>query len=717
MTKVTIFGRSLGAYFGRRRAGRLLAAGREAEGRGDLAGACEHYRAAARAAGGRSAAAYLHLGVALEALGEVEAAFEAFAAALASDPSNPDAHYNLGRARFARGDLQAAEQDLRAALAGRPEFPEALAVLGMLYHRRELWDEAAALLARAAAANPRDALSRSWLGSLLVDQGRWADAARYLNEALALDPHLALAHLASGNLHAADRNYAEATACYRRALALEPGNVQAHLNLANALAYLGETAEARACCDAALALDPENAAARWIRAMAGIPAVRASSEALGETRRRFREELEALDRWFDGRRAAEGHRVVGIQQPFWLAYQDADNVEMLRIYGRLCTRLMGAWQERVGRAPPPRSGGPLRVAVVSQYFRRHAVWEALVRGWFQELDRDRFELHAFHLGSTQDAETAFARSRAAQFHQGPRPLHLWIESIQRAQPHVILYPEIGMDPMTLKLASLRLAPLQAGTWGHPETTGLPTIDCFLSAQALEPEAAQAHYTEKLVALPGLGCCVASAPETPASAALPDLPEGVPLLLCPGTAHKYAPEHDGVFPAIARALGDCCLVFFASRPVELSQKLRQRLDAAFARAGLEPRRFVRFLPWLPRPEFHALVRQADAMLDTIGFSGFNTALQAIGGGLPVVGYEGRFLRGRLASGALRHIGMGELVATGEREYVELAVSLATDRERRARLRRSLEAARPRLYHDTAPIRALEDVLAGYSSVSR
>ena len=68
-----------------------------------------------------------------------------------------------------------------------------------------------------------------------------------------------------------------------------------------------------------------------------------------------------------------------------------------------------------------------------------------------------------------------------------------------------------MDPMTAKLASLRLAPRQAAGWGHPETTGLPTMDFYLSAQGFEPEGAQAHYAERLLALPNLGCHLERAP--------------------------------------------------------------------------------------------------------------------------------------------------------------------------------------------------------------
>lgn len=710
-------------FTGRGRAERLLSEGRAAEARGDFEAARQRYRAASAAAP-RSAAPHLHLGVLLEARGDGDGAFACFRAALAAEPGSPFARYNLGKARFMRGETEGAEADLCAALAARPEFAEAHAVLGILYCGQERWDEAAAALSRAAAQNPADAVSRSWLGSLLVERGRREEARRYLGEALALAPGLAHAHVGLGNMHATERDYAAAATCYRRAVTLDPGDVQAHVNLASALAYMGESKQARDCCDAALALDPENAAARWIRVMAAIPAVRDASEDLATLRARFREELRGLAQWFASGRAVHGHRAVGIQQPFWLAYQDADNVELLQTYGRLCAGLMSAWQARAGLGPlPPESGGALRIAVISQYFRRHAVWDAMVRGWFEALDRSRFELHAFHLGTLRDEETEFAQARAARFHQGPRTLTAWVEALRATRPHAILYPELGMDPMTLKLASLRLAPLQIASWGHPETTGLPTIDFFLSARALEPDAPQAHYAEELVLLPGPGCLLEPEPAPQVCTAAPDwdLPADAPLLLCPGTPYKYAPEHDLVLTAIARTLGRCCLVFFTSRQTALAAKLRHRLEGHFAREGLELDRFARFLPWLPRAEFHALMRRADAMLDTIGFSGFNTALQAIGCGLPVVGYEGRFLRGRLASGLLRYIGMGELVAGDTATYVDLAVRLARDASYRDEVRQRLERGRHVLYGDAAPVRALErfleNALAGYSSDSR
>ena len=162
--------------------------------------------------------------------------------------------------------------------------------------------------------------------------------------------------------------------------------------------------------------------------------------------------------------------------------------------------------------------------------------------------------------------------------------------------------------------------------------------------------------------------------------------------------------------IAHRLGRCRLVFFEYRTRALSAALRTRLAAAFNRRGLDFERCAVFVPWQSRAAFLGLLRAADVFLDTLGFSGFNTAQQAVECGLPIVTREGRFLRGRLASGILKRIGLPELVAADEEQYVALAVRLAQDADYREDVRRRIAAGRPMLFEDTAPVRALEDFLA-------
>jgi predicted O-linked N-acetylglucosamine transferase (SPINDLY family) len=101
-----------------------------------------------------------------------------------------------------------------------------------------------------------------------------------------------------------------------------------------------------------------------------------------------------------------------------------------------------------------------------------------------------------------------------------------------------------------------------------------------------------------------------------------------------------------------------------------------------------------------------MQRAHLLLDTLGFSGFNTAIQSIECGLPVVAREGEFMRGRLASGILRHIGMDALVATSDEAFVDSTVALTRDSARRNALRDEMIRQRGALFGDTAPVRALE-----------
>ena len=60
-----------------------------------------------------------------------------------------------------------------------------------------------------------------------------------------------------------------------------------------------------------------------------------------------------------------------------------------------------------------------------------------------------------------------------------------------------------MNSETYMLACCRLAPIQMNTWGHSETSGIDTLDYFMSSRYYETETAQDNYTEKLIRLDSL----------------------------------------------------------------------------------------------------------------------------------------------------------------------------------------------------------------------
>jgi protein O-GlcNAc transferase len=677
--------------------------------KGDLAQSRDALRQAVRLRP-ESASAHNSLGNVLSKLGDTVGARASLEQALALRPDSADAHNNLGSLLHGQGEPKAAAAHYRQALALKPDYAVAQFNLGNLLREQGQAEEAETYYKGALTLNPGLDAAHTNLGNLYREQGRLKEALAHHEEAARLLPGDAALQLSLGHLLHLLGRYPEAQAAFEKALALDPASAEAAFGLGIVLVGLGRQEQAVARFDKALTLDPEMLAARWALTIAQVPAVYSSAPEVGARRASFAARLAELEAWLDARTVPDADRAVGAIQPFLLAYQEESNRDLLGRYGALCARLMADWQKShpVRAIAQPANKARLRVGIVSAQIYEHSVWSAIVKGWLAHLDRARFELHLFHLGTQADGETAYARSQATRFDQGPRTLEQWTDLLAARQLDALIYPEVGMDTMTVRLASLRLAPVQAASWGHPETTGLPTIDFYLSGEALEPPQGQANYTERLIALPHLGCAYTPyrGPAVP-----PDLaplgaePHG-PVMICPGTPIKYTPANDAPLVEIARRLGRCRLVFFThQRLPHLSERVRARLAAAFESAGLDPDAFIVSLPWQPRPAFYGLMQRADVYLDTIGFSGFNTAMQALECALPVVAREGRFLRGRLASGPMRQAGLSELVAESDEDYVEIAVRLARDVAYRKELRTRIAAARVPLYDDLAPVRAL------------
>lgn len=655
----------------------------------------------------------LHLlGVLAHEEGDYDQAARMISRSLDIRPANAHAHFNLGRVRQAQGRADEALCCYGRALAHDPAHHDALTALASLHCARGEWRQAADAYRRILEHHPQSPEALCDLGTALKGLGRLAEALDCYRRARALDPKCFNAHY---NLAIAERDEGRLEAAvtdFRHALAVAPDRPEVHYALGHVLHELERQPEAVACFRRAVELDPSHAQARWSIAMAQLHAVYAAADDVSVCRTRFSEELAVLEAWVENERSDGRYVAVGSDQPFALAYQEENNRDLLARYGALCARLMAEWADREALPAPRRgTGRPLRVGIVSAHFRRHSVWSAIARGWFAELDPRRFALYAFDLGTTQDEETAFAKARAAYFAAAPRSLRQWVRDIGACEPDVLVYPEVGMDSMTIRLASLRLAPVQIASWGHPETTGLPTMDYFLSAADLEPDDAQAHYTERLIMLPHLGCHFSApsvSPEQPDIARAGLDPEQ-PLLVCPGVPFKYDPRHDRVLCEIAHRLGRCQFVFFSHWNRALSDRLAVRLQRAFSASGLDPRRFVHFLPWQPAPAFHGWLGRADVFLDTIGFSGFNTALHAVECGLPIVTREGRFMRGRLASGILKRLALDELVASEETTYVDLVVKLVMDTAYRQSVAKRMRSGRAALYEDSTSVRALEEFL--------
>ena len=677
---------------------------------------------------GQVASFHNNLGNALEAQGRYAEAVAAYRRALALKPRYAEAHFNIGVALQAQGNLAGAAEAYRETLQLVPHHAKAHNNLANIRQWQGLLREAVASYRAAITHAPRYAEAHSNLGNVLRALGELNEAVSLQRQALVLSPDNAEAHNNLGITLLEQGNVEEGISALRRALDLKPAYTEARHNLANALKDQGESEAAAEEFRQALSFNPDDAQARLGLGIVTIPILAGDVAESANACEEFSHSLDALSAWshaHPGMLAA----AVGSNQPFYLAYRPADVTALLSRYGDLvCAvtasaapglqpewRAMSPEQSARRRSSGLQSADRIRIGVLSSHVRRrHPVWEVILRGILTHIDRRRFEVFLYHPSPIRDTETEWAERSVDRFVQGPYRTDVWRELVARDSPDVMFYPEVGMDPVTCALATLRLAPVQIASWGHPVTTGLPSIDVFVSGALLEGGGAARHYREKLVCLPGTGVCTEARPLTSQpwrdSARTRDT---VRFALCQQPM-KFEPADDDLLVQIAQASGRCELwLLSAPRLGWATARLHERLAARFRAQGLNPEAQLRVQPWLPGEQFAQFLDDIDVYLDCPAFSGYSTAWKAIHRGTPIVTLEGEFLRQRLAAGLLRQIGQMEGVAANRQQYVDLAVRWGEESRGagRARRREAILAAAPRTDGNRAAVSAFEDCVSG------
>ena len=660
------------------------------------------------------AEAQLNLGTILADRGDLEPAISCYRRALELRPNYLAAHMNFGIALSRQGDSSAAVTCFQRAVEIAPDHAPAHMKLGMCLVERGRPEAALICYERAAALAPADAEVRLHFGAALVAVGSFDEAVRHYEHALAVHPGYPAAHLSFGAVLREQGRLDEAASQFQRALDKDPALADAQYNLGLIYQQLGKLDEAVTHLERALALKPDHWPAKFARCMTELPTLYADQGEIRDRRIAYGKRLEEFCAEIrKAGRSPEVSAAVGSNQPFFLAYQQQNDRELQALYGRAICQTMAQTYPRP--EPMPRqSWAPKRVGIVCGFFYWHTVWKLFIQGWVSRLNRGKFEVFGYHTGNVRDAVTAAAAASCERFVSGPLPLERWRETILADAPDVLIYPEVGMDATAGWLAAQRLAPTQCVAWGHPETSGLPTLDYFLTSAAMEPADGSEHYTEELIRLPNLSIYYEPLEAPPRSLARSELGfrASATLFWCAQSLYKYLPQYDCVFPRIASEVGECQFVFVRyPHGDDVTDLFRERLDGAFAAYGLDAADHCVILPVLDQQRFLSAAALCDIALDSIGWSGGVTSLETLTCGLPIVTFPGSLMRGRHTMAMLKIIGLTDTIAATLDDYVALAARLARDSKWRMEMRKAIAGARHRLYRDDACVSALEQFLLG------
>ncbi len=613
--------------------------------------------------------AYNNMGIVLKDQGKIRQAIACHRKALEINPGHVHTHNNMGAALMCLDELEEAVACYRKAIKITPNDSQLYSNMGIAYMGLGKAEDAIECYRKALEIDPANIPSYNGMGATLSSQGKIEEAILYYRKALELDPDDFAPYFNLGNALKSQSKTEEAIECYRKAVKINPSHVHAYNNMGIALFTQGKTEEAIECYQKATAIISKGSE------LCNSPSVQQHYDYdTGGT---------AFSTKNVSKRRSED-ALAHCNLIFTLQYVPDMTGERLIAECRRWDTLFGSHQKPVVYKNNPDPNRRLKVGYVSPDFHGHAA-AFLLEPLLASHDKTAVEVFCYAEVRSPDSNTEKFQKHADKWRVTVGVSDKDMADMIRADKIDILVDCGGYsDNNRLTALTHRPAPIQISSmFGHGGATGLRAFDYVLTDQYLTPPGFENHFSEEIIRLPNH-----IAPFTPLSQ-YPDV--------SPSNASRSGRIVFACFAALAR---------ISQKAFNLWRRILEGVpgatllvkNAAFSDAGtLESWRDM-FSSFTDRVDFEGVpggwaqnmdvYRRIDIVLDSFPASGHTVSLIPLWMGVPVVSYSGKHAAQRFGTSVLSNVGLSELLAETEDEYVEKAIRLASDLEKLQLLRKTL-----------------------------
>jgi len=351
----------------------------------------------------------------------------------------------------------------------------------------------------------------------------------------------------------------------------------------------------------------------------------------------------------------------------------------------------------------------IKIGFISNFiFKNHSVCKDRIGIINALIDDSRFDVYLF--GNNNDSEDIYMEKIGTYKNRIvlPKNIKQSRDKIESFNLDILIYPEIGMDFFYWILAHSKLARIQINTWGHSETSGIDTIDYYISSSYYEEETAQNNYSEKLIRLKSL--CTYYYPLIPdikldRESKLTDfnLPTNCNLYGIFQNAFKYQIINIEMIKQILEKdpKGIIIILGLNNNPNRFKKFLEKAIGYQINR--------VRLFDWLLTPKYHKLLSCMDIILDSYPFGGCNTSLDAFNFNKIVITLPSDKLNGRFTLGFYKKMEIYEPIAINIDDYVYKAVKFANDIELREQIENKIKDKKYLLFEEKESIDTWKEML--------
>ena len=388
--------------------------------------------------------------------------------------------------------------------------------------------------------------------------------------------------------------------------------------------------------------------------------------------------------------------------PFALSYHNKSNKHLLtkqyETFSHICPELnFTADFSKLNNSK-------IRVGFLSSHFYSHSVCKDRA-GIITHLDKSKFHTVAIFVNDKNDEFSTYIKNNVEEYITLSLNdlffIQKWRTEIEKLHLDILVHCDIGMYPATYFLAFSKLAPIQCNTWGHSDTSGIGTIDYYISSKLYEIENAQEHYSEKLILTNGL-CTYYTNPLT-----LFDLPDHIlrdkddkfllnskdnNIYLSLATTYKLHPIFDNIYKNILQQDPKAIIVFLVFKKC-VKYKFFNRLKS-IVKENISRIRFFDKLN--PIRKYMQLLHLSKIVLDVYPFGGCNSSIEAFVLNKCVITYPSNFISGRFTYGFYKKMGIKDLIVNNEIDYVKLALRVVNDDNYRNMLENKIKMRVSRLF---------------------
>ena len=592
--------------------------------------------------------------------------------------------------------LSAAMHLCNNILERNPNNTQVLHCAGVILKEAGQVELAIKLLSQAIDQDPKQA---SYYKDLSIAYGSIMKldlALSAIERALELDPDNPESHNTMGANLLYLHRYEESAVSYKKALALEPNRETYYMNLAMCLAELNDYAGCRDVLARLLARIPNSSYALAI--IMFVPNFMSSSAEIFQIRNRLDMDIDNL---------MQNNAVVSYNSSqvlmiphFCLAYHNMRDKEIFmkldQFYRQKFVGICSIADHCIGYQYDPKK--KIKIAFISYYLFNHSVGKIFNR-LIQDIAKfPEFEVSVVTKQGISDDLLVSLKEAVNHVVEVPLNCEYARNLVAEQKFDVIVYTDIGMNSHTFALSLSKLAPYQCVMAGHPNTSGVSSIDYFISSKITESENSQELYSEKLVLIEKPTFNIEKPTNIPTEFATREemnIPVDKNVYLLPMKLQKIHPDYDFILRDILLKDPNGLIYVVQDNARDIWGKLLQQRFLANIPDVIDR---ILFIPWLRGAKYYHALNAVDVVLEPTTFGGGTTSYAVFAVGTPIITMPNESLRTRFTYALYQMMGLNEPVANSREEYVDIAIKIASDKAYRNSIRDKILQNNHKIYGD-------------------